>query len=67
MSHLTKSDKKVLKSYGYTESQILQASLKAKTQPLRRVTNPEELRAFGIDVDGEMVISVGQPRRKSCP
>ena len=67
MTLFTKSELKALANLGLSESRMQQALLEEQNQPTERVSTPEGLRALGLDTEGEMVISVGQPRRKSCP
>ena len=62
---LTESKLKALMNLGHSESEIRRVYSEVENQPLGKEPSLEELRAFGIDVDGELVITVGQPRRKS--
>ncbi len=64
---LTDSKLKAFVNSGYTESEIRAAYSKVQNQPSRRELSLAECRELGIPINGEMVISVGQPRRKSCP
>ena len=67
MTSLTESKLKALMNSGFSESEIRQAYSEEENQPSRMVTDPEELRAFGINTEGELIISCSQPGRKSCP
>lgn len=64
MTALTESKLKALMNSGYSESEIRQAYSEEENQPSRMVTDPEELRAFGINIEGELVISCNRPGGK---
>ena len=63
MTQLTKSLMKAFMNSGHSESEIRRVFSEVENQPLKKEPSLEELRAFGIDVDGELVVSFRPPRK----